>query len=114
MARVSTFDSLVEAIGRDAAERFVKQFGGSNLWIIARPSANNRVVQLLGLELAYRLGQRFAGAYLDIPLHPTFGVLRRQIRALNQAGLTVNEIRAELRVSRQYIQLVLRQPHNRP
>ena len=57
---------FVEVAGIDAALKLVKRYGGTRLWFPVDPAPDHALIVLLG-DAGYRLCERFAREWLDIP-----------------------------------------------
>ena len=58
---------VVEAIGFDAAERLVIDFGGRRLFIAADPDARGKLALSIGLERARELARAIGAGVFEVP-----------------------------------------------
>ena len=106
-----TFDSLVELIGREAAERLSEARGGRGIYIPHVPGPNSPLVVAVGQPAADLLARVHGGANLSVPIGPG---KRARIRALRQAGRTIDQIAAAERCTRRHVFYVLAEQREDP
>jgi hypothetical protein len=104
---MSTFDNLVDAVGRTAAEKLVADFGGRRLYVPIHPAAGNPIAASIGLDASIALSRRFGGEFMQFPLDSEWGKRRPRICALKLAGMSTAEIARQVGCSRQYVLRVL-------
>jgi hypothetical protein len=108
----STFDNLVAAIGREAAEKLLEHFGGTRLYVPVRVIAGSPLTIAIGDSAAAGFSRHFGGECLQIPVDPEWGRLRGRIVELHRAGHSTLEITRHLRCSRRYVLRILAEPHS--
>lgn len=97
--------------GRDAAMRLAARFGGQRLYVPKRAGLSLVMVGVVcGEPVARALVDAFGGEKVVIPLLGRQEVERRKatIHELHAEGRAVDEIAAATRLSRRYVQIVLR------
>lgn len=66
---MSTFEKLVDAIGRPSAEKLIAEFGGRRIYVPVRAEPDSPIATAVGIESARTLSRLFGGErirYTDI------------------------------------------------
>lgn len=93
----------VDVLTAKKAVAFLLEFGGAPIHLTPRPHARSRVVALVGMELAKKLGERFGAGYQRVPTNRRW--MARQMRA-DEIG--IHEIARRLHVSAQMVRNYLK------
>lgn len=70
---------LVDIVGEAPALKLAQAYGGTKIYISARP--NGKVAKQLGVELAQKLVTELGAGHFLVPLGPTGGQTGRRLRA---------------------------------
>jgi Helix-turn-helix domain len=104
--------TLIEVLGRDAAEQIITVFGGARIWIPAQSLPTATLAHVIGYDAASMLCLRFGGDYLQIPnTIPEHG-LQHRIADLHRQGYSINEIALAVGRSRRTVFRLLRRKIN--
>ena len=107
-----TFDELIEAIGREGAERLARHAPGRSVCIPAesRLRADHPLVVGLGLELAAALCRLAAGDTLDTPSGRAQRrrAVHAEIRAAAAGGVPVAELARQTGLHVRHIRRIVR------
>ncbi|HKV55130.1 MAG TPA: helix-turn-helix domain-containing protein [Candidatus Binataceae bacterium] len=90
--RKSLFDTLVELLGREPAEKLVAEFGGARIWVPVHSAPEAQLAQLLGTEKAAALCDFFGGDYMQVPNTIARQNVYGRIVELHREGRKINEI----------------------
>lgn len=104
------FDALVSAIGDEAAEKLIGEFGGSRLYVRVAPGLDSRLAKQIGLKAALSLARVFGGEYIDVPRPRVRSEMGERILALYRKGRALNDIAREAGCSRSLVLYHLRRP----
>jgi len=99
-------ENIARIVGAGAAARLISTFGGSRIYIAARPGPTDPLTRVVGAQAACRLGAIFGGERIWLPNdagHQT----RRRIQLLRRRGISVSRIARELQLSERYVYKVL-------
>ncbi len=102
---MSTFDRLVDAIGRAAAEKLVEEFGGRRIYVPVTAAPESPIAMAIGIAAARTLSRIFGSERLDVPAR--MGALRERILRLRDNGNDVDTIARALRCTRQRVYQIL-------
>ena len=91
-------ERFVRAIGEAAAVKLFLGFGGSTIYLSARPYANSQLVAELGEEARNGLLREFGAGTVNIPLANAWTA-----RQLNKSGLPRAAIARALRITRESV-----------
>lgn len=100
---MSTFQTLVEAIGRASAEKLIAEFGGRRIYVPVTALPDSPIAAAIGAGAAARLSRVFGGDRLQLPVMTA----RYQIVSLRAAGKRIDEIAGVLGCTRRWVQQVL-------
>lgn len=101
-------DEVTQIVGFDACMRLVASWGGSTLYIPADMTTGHPIAAAIGPDLASRLSEQFGNEVLAVPKCEYSNLRRnRQVRMLNQKGLSVRQISQVLNLSERQVQRVL-------
>ncbi len=100
---MSTFEKLVEAIGRQAAEQLIAEFGGRRIYIPVMVAPCSPIACAIGTGAAAKLSRHFGGDRIQLPVFTA----RRKITTLHAMGKCVDEIAAALSCTRRWVQRVI-------
>lgn len=96
---------IAAAIGPDAAQLLSRAFGGTELYVPARPGDHHPITVAIGREAADRLAVWIGGERLDVPKLP---LRQNEVRALRQnSKLTVGQIAVHTRYSERHVYRLL-------
>ena len=59
--------TIIGILGYDATLRLVEEFGGTRVFVPAKPTERSRVAQAIGLASAQLLAREFSGLELRVP-----------------------------------------------
>jgi Mor family transcriptional regulator len=107
-----TLEQIATELGDQIVWMLVGGFGGTRLYIPLEPDDSGPLVRVLGREAAHKLGHRFGGETVDVPLHKTRAERCRQrtaILKLREAGHSVAAIARYVGCSERHIYYVLSQ-----
>lgn len=106
----STFDLLLEALGRDKLNVLRNTFGGRDFYPPNRVeslSDDSPLVKALGMEAARSLVETMRGARFYVPLPPEIADSDRRFTRLKAEGLSNREIAERLNVSERSVRRAL-------
>lgn len=107
-----TLRQIAMELGDEMARMLIDGFGGTRLYIPLTPNEDSPVVQVLGGDPARRLGHRFGGEAVDIPLHKSRAerrVDKAAIIRLRNEGNSVATVARLVRCSERHVYHVLSQ-----
>src|SRR5216683_1956642 len=103
-----TFDNLVVALGREAAEKLVAGYGGIRIYVPVRAAPEGAFATLIGHAAAEALSRHYGGERLDMPIAKRAPrVLRGEICRLRREGMHVTAIARALGCTRRYVFRIL-------
>ncbi len=96
----TSFESLAQIMGFEAARRLTSEHGGRRLYLPERLSYRHPLIKLLERPAAEALCDAFGPGWIAVPLGPNATALqrRRRIQAMSEAGYTVVAIAETLGV----------------
>lgn len=105
-----TLRQIAAELGEEMARMLVGGFGGTRLYIPLAPGDESALVRALGAEAAHRLGHRFGGEAVDIPLYKSRAERRTDraaILKLREDGQSVWVIARRVGCSERHVYNVL-------
>lgn len=100
---MSTFEKLVDAIGRQGAEKLIAEFGGRRIYVPVLVVPDSPIACAIGTGAAAKLSRAFGGDRIDLPVL----TLRSRVAALHAAGKSVAEIAIQLSCTRRWVRRVI-------
>lgn len=103
-----TFANLVEALGRDLAERIVAEFGGTFIYVPLRPTPP--LIERLGVDGANRLARAFATERIYVPTRAA-EMVRARVIEMHRQGAAYNQIARTVGCTVMRVAQILSSPH---
>lgn len=100
---------IAETVGVEIAAALVEHFGGTRLYIPAKPKPHQAIVQKLEAEHLETLVSAYSGQEIDVPMHLFNEALarRRLVKSLRKKNRSINAIALEARCTERQVYAIL-------